>query len=171
VTTYDVAMQHRWTTAEWDRLLDGSGLEGMPVELVDGAIVDMTPQGEEHAGVILALQRLLWPAGPSLLNIQMPLALADGWMPEPDVMLTERSGRAHPTRADLVVEVMVTAHAEARRKLPGYLAGDVGQVWLVDVPARAVEVHPGGELRRGVDVLDAGVARFTVDELFATAHL
>lgn len=165
---------HRWTSEDFDRMVEAGALEGVPVELIDGLIVDVTPQGTEHAAMIRALQWMLGAAGGEL-NIQMPLACADGWTPEPDVMLTPNPGpRAHPTTARLVVEVMVNAHAEARRKLPGYALAGVPEVWLVDVPARAVEVHPAGRVLRGDDVLDPavdGITPFTVAALFARAGL
>jgi Putative restriction endonuclease len=71
---------------------------------------------------------------------------------------------------------MVSGHAAAQAKLPGYAAAGVLLAWLIDVPARAVHLctDPRGReygaervLRAG-DVLDPplpGIA--PIDELFA----
>jgi len=126
---------------------------------------------------------LLFAARLDILRIQGPLACADGWAPEPDVALAPWEDRTrHPTTAALVVEVAVTAHAEARRKLLGYALAGVETVWVVDVPARAVDVltQPTGTgytataRLAGNDVLDpnvSGIEVFTVTELFGAAQL
>ncbi len=156
---------HRFSTAEYDRLVASGALEDVRVELLDGLLVDVSPPGPEHA---LVIQRLMRHFGArlDLLRIQQPLACAEGWTPEPDVALAPDAGpHAHPASAHLAVEVAVTNHAEARRKLPGYALAEIAQVWFVDVPGRVVEVHaePGagafgrvGRLR-GDDALDPGV--------------
>jgi Uma2 family endonuclease len=173
---------HRFTTTEYDRMVDAGALEGLKVELLDGLLVDVTVQGPEHAAGILALQRLLATCI-DLLRIQLPLACADGWTPEPDVALADNPGpTAHPSTAYLVAEVIVTAYAEARRKLPGYAAAGVPLVWLVDVPRRAVielrdPVHDeftSTRILSGDDLLDcavSGVEPFTVATLFAEMGL
>jgi Uma2 family endonuclease len=163
---------HRFTSAEYDALVASGALAEAKVELVDGLVLEVSPQSDEHAVVVRVLTRLLAHPEP-LLAVQCPLKLMEGWRPEPDLALAELPRRGRDTRAWLVVEVCVSAHREARAKLPGYRAAGVEQVWLVDVPARAVEVHrPDGSVRiaRGDDVLDPeveGVAPFRVAEVFA----
>jgi Uma2 family endonuclease len=173
---------HRLTSAEYARMVDSGALEGLPVELVDGLLVDVTPQGTEHAAMLRALTRWLAARG-DLLNIHMPLAAAAGWVPEPDVALAPDPGpAAHPTTAIVVVEIIVTARAEAERKLPGYARAGVPLVWLVDVPGRAVEElrEPAGDgyrqrhTLRGDAVLDPaveGIAPLTVGALLASAGM
>ena len=157
-------------------MVDSGALDGQPVELVDGLLIHVTPQGSEHAAIVQALTQRLG-ARLDLLRVQMPLAVPGG-RPEPDIALAETSAREHPHTAHLVVEVMVSAHAEAHAKLPGYADAGIPFAWLVDVPARAVHTfsEPRGRtygaervLRAG-DVLDSpvdGVAPIDVGELFA----
>lgn len=93
-------------------MVETGALDGLRVELLDGLLVDMSPQGERHARVIQRLMRLF--AGRlDLLRVQMPLSLADGWAPEPDVALAEahEDPDRHPSTALLVVEVAVTSPA------------------------------------------------------------
>ncbi len=167
---------HRFSTAEYDRLVASGALEDVRVELLDGLLVDVSPPGPEHA---LVIQRLMRHFGArlDLLRIQQPLACAEGWTPEPDVALAADVGpHAHPASALLAVEVAVRNHAEARRKLPGYALARIPRVWFVDVPGSLVEVHgePRGtafarvELLRGDDALDPrveGIAPLRVGEL------
>lgn len=163
-------------------MVESGALASVRVELIEGLLVDVTPQGAEHAAVIQALMQLL--AGRlDLLRVQLPLACAEGWRPEPDLALAESSGpHEHPSSALLVVEVVVSARAETERKLPGYARAGVPLVWLVDVPGRTVDVlaDPARDayatriVLRAEQHLDPRVpamAPFGVCELFAAAGL
>lgn len=157
-------------------MVDSGLLEGEPVELVDGLLVHVTPQGSEHAALVQRLTQH-FAARADLLRVQMPLAVPGG-RPEPDVALAETAtSRAHPQTADLVVEVAVTSRDDDLAKLPGYASAGVNTVWLVDVTARAVHVFTEPQVRRyasertlrGADMLIAptpGVAPLPVDDLF-----
>jgi Uma2 family endonuclease len=168
---------HRFTNEEWDRLVATGALAEVPVELVDGLVVEMSPQGEEHALTIRALTALLAGRG-DLLAVQLPYMPAlEGWRPEPDVALSELLGPGRPHRTHLTIEVVWSAMAEARRKIPGYLAAGVPQAWLVDVRRRVVEVHrPGGSVQiLGDDeLLDPeveGIEPFAVARIWSLAQL
>jgi Putative restriction endonuclease len=172
-------MLHRLAPEVYDRMVASGALDGEPVELVDGLLVHVTPQGADHAALV---QRLTahFASRADLLRVQMPLAVPGG-RPEPDVALTETvTSREHPHTAALVVEVAATSREGDLLKLPGYAQAGVAAVWLVDVHERAVHVFTnplpaecryGSErvLRAG-DALDAGVpgvAPLAVGELFA----
>jgi Uma2 family endonuclease len=168
---------HRLAPELYDRMVDAGLLEGEPVELVDGLLVHVTPQGAEHAALVQRLTRH-FATRAELLRVQLPLAVPGG-RPEPDVALAHTASiREHPRTAALVVEVAVTSCADDLAKLPGYAAAEVGVVWLINVPARRVHVfeHPherhydtervlaaGDALQAPVD----GVPPLPVGELFA----
>jgi Uma2 family endonuclease len=168
---------HRLSPDVYDRIVASGVLDGEPVELIDGLLVHVSPQGPEHAALIQWFTAR-FAARADLLRVQLPLAVPGG-RPEPDVALAESvSAHQHPETAELVVEVAQTSWAEDVAKLRGYASAGVGTAWLVDVPGRAVHVHerPGGgayassRALRGTDALVvpvAGVSPFTVDELFA----
>ena len=170
---------HRFTSEEYRRLVLAGALDDLPVELLDGMLVDMSPQGEEHARIV---QRLMVALGAQLrrLRVQMPLDVAEGWVPEPDLAVADphRDPRRHPTTALLAVEVAVTSQAVDERKAAVYAAAAIATYWLVDVPRRQVVVHeeprPDGHARvttlRAGDALDArldGVAPLDVAALLA----
>jgi len=133
---------HRLSTAEYDRVVESGALDGLRVELLDGLLVDMTPQGERHARVIQRLMQLCRERM-DVLRVQMPLSVAEGWTPEPDLALAERSPDPdrHPTTALLVAEVAVSSQAIDRRKAAVYARAGVPRYWLVDLPARTVIEH------------------------------
>jgi len=157
---------HRISTVEYERMVESGALEDMRVELLDGLLVDMSPQGEVHARAINAVMRMC-AARLDMLRVQMPLSVAEGWMPEPDVALAEMD--ADPTRrpstALLVVEVAVSSQAVDRRKALAYARARVPRYWLVDLPAGVVVAHTEptedgyAVVARlaGDDLLDAGV--------------
>ena len=170
---------HRLSTAEYDRMVAAGVLDGLKVELLDGLLVDVTPQGEEHHRLIQAVTAV-FAARPRLLRVQGPLDVADGWVPEPDVALAERDPdpKRHPATAFIVVEVAISAHAQARRKAPVYARAGIPVYWIVDAPGHAIveyteptaDGYAAVTELRGDDVLDArvdGVPRTTVAELFA----
>jgi Uma2 family endonuclease len=167
---------HRLSPELYDRMVDAGLLEGEPVELVDGLLVHVTPQGTEHAALVQRLTRH-FGARLDLLRVQMPLAVPGG-RPEPDLALAETTARHHPFTAELVVEIAVSTWNDAAAKLPGYAEADVTAAWLVDVRDRAVHVfeQPAGRaylserVLRGADELVApvdGIPSLAVADLFA----
>ena len=122
------------------------------VELIDGELRLVSPQGWEHQRAILNVTRLLNRGfGESFgIRVQMTLGgLADS-LPEPDVAVGLDQGpwdaeRRWP-RIDelvLVIEVAVTSHRLDRYKATLYAKAGAPVYWLVDVPARSVIVHEG----------------------------
>jgi Uma2 family endonuclease len=175
------ARVHRLSTAEYARMVDSGALDGLRIELLDGLLVDVSPQGERHARAVQRLMRLCSDRM-DLLRVQMPLAVAEGWAPEPDISLADPhpDPDRHPSTALLVVEVAVTSQAEDRRKAPVYARADIPRYWLVDLRDRVVIEHtvPGPDgygavaERSGDDILDAnvpGIKPTTVAKLLALA--
>lgn len=155
---------HRFSTDEYERIVDTGAFDDLKVELLDGLLVDMTPQGEDHARLIQAFTVLLSHRA-DLLHVQLPLSPEDGWVPEPDLALAERPGGRHPTTALIVVEVAVSSRAIDLRKASVYARAGIPRYWLVDVPQARVLEHREPKDGRyevvtvltGDDVLDAGV--------------
>lgn len=169
---------HRFSTDTYLQIVESGSLAQSRVELIDGLIVDMTPQGEHH---VFAIQSLTarFSGSPWMLRVQMPLATSDGWVPEPDLAITppQTTFDRPPDRAFLVVEVAVSSRAIDLRKAAAYAARGIPAFWLVDVPSRTVLEHtgpgPAGYAvitpRRGDDILDAhvdGMAPTPVRTLF-----
>lgn len=144
------AQRRSFTADEVLRMVDAGILrENEPVELLDGELVVVSPQGPRHGYVTTMLrERLVAAYGDAAwVREEKPLAVSSRDMPEPDIAVI--AGRPHDYRtrhprgveARLVVEVAVTSHDLDRFKLRSYAVGGVEQVWLVDVPARRLEVY------------------------------
>ncbi|HEX8826386.1 MAG TPA: Uma2 family endonuclease [Archangium sp.] len=139
----------RFTLSEYHRLIDVGVLgEDERVELVEGVIVAMTPQGRSHALVISRLGESFMEARQPdcRVRIQLPLSLGDDSEPEPDLAVVtrqeEETARVHPRAALLVVEVAEESPRKDRL-LKGriYARALVPEYWVVDVAGRAIEVY------------------------------
>lgn len=152
------APRHRFDVDAYYRMAE-TGILGLDdrVELIEGEVVDMAPIGSAHAGTTDVLTGLVARAvadGLVVLRVQGPLRLDAHNEPQPDLMLlrppADRYRRSHPAPADvlLLVEVADRSLAYDRGpKLALYARHGVPEVWLVDLPGRAVEIfrEPDGE--------------------------
>jgi Uma2 family endonuclease len=139
------------TRAQYDAMVEAGLLDGEPVQLIEGELVRMAPQGWEHARSIdLIAMRL----GRGLTRVhgdrclvrqEKPLAVTDDSEPEPDVAVVDAHvlrGRAHPSWAHLVVEVSDSSRRLDRLHKPRvYALGGIPLYWVVDLVARRVVVH------------------------------
>lgn len=156
---------HRYTIAEYHRLLDSDGIDqDARVELIDGLVFDMGTRSPEHEKAVdwlvdwvfahLDRDRYWHRAG-------APLTLA-GSEPEPDLAIVQRPGppASHPTEAALVVEVALSSHDRDLRLKPAVYAPYVPEYWVIDLQRRLVVVHrnPHGSTYRSVTVASDGEA-------------
>jgi Uma2 family endonuclease len=139
----------RWTRLEYEKMGDaGVFLPGERVELIDGEILEVTPQKRPHgAAVTLVGDALRIAFGSGFhVQIQLPLALDPYSEPEPDVAVIPGSPRdyreSHPTSAGLVVEV-ADASLEHDRKRKGslYARSGLSDYWVLNLLDRCLEVY------------------------------
>lgn len=153
VAALDPAIRrHRFTVAEVLRMADSGILEeDAPVELLDGELIDVSPQGPEHAtgkAVLRDALRLAY-AGEGCVREQDPLVAGEHSLPEPDLAVVRGAprdyGRRHPRgdEALLVVEVSRTSHRVDQAKTRIYARAGVPEYWIVDLVARVVTIHRG----------------------------
>jgi len=143
--------RRRFTIRDYHRMGEaGIFHEDDRVELLDGEIVEMSPIGSRHAGIVDRLTMLFarrlgrWV----IVRVQNPIVLDDYSEPQADLtLLTPRPDYyvdAHPRPADvlLAVEVMGTSGSYDRTlKLPLYARRRIRELWLVDLPAAAIDVY------------------------------
>jgi Uma2 family endonuclease len=161
------ATPRRFTVDEYHRMVDAGILhEDEHVELLEGIIVQMSPQKERHARVVERLTELLVTAlaGRFRVRPQLPLTFVDS-EPEPDLAVIPLSTLAppddHPASALLVVEVAASSLSHDRSvKTRVYARAGVPVYWIVDVTGRRVEVHtdpdPATGRYRSTVILKAG---------------
>lgn len=171
---------HRIDVGTYERMVASGALEGLPIELLEGMLVEVSPQGVEHATTIMRLTRHLGTAR-AWLRVQLPLETEWSAVPEPDLALVEayHPSHRHPRTALLAVEVAVSSQKKDREtKANMYAWAPVSTYWIVDVPAKTVEVRtePGPKgygrceiygLGTKVPSPAEGVADMDVTELFS----
>jgi Uma2 family endonuclease len=135
---------HRIDVETYDRMVASGALEGQKVELLEGVLVEVSPQSSAHATVITRLARHLGASPRWWVRVQMPVAIPPRSEPEPDVTLfdQEPSPKRHPRSALLAVEVSVSSLMIDRNvKARLYAQAKIPVYWLVDLRARALEVR------------------------------
>ncbi len=131
---------------EYHRMIEAGILdEDEHVQLIDGFLIAMTPQGEPHAQVIQRLNRLLVRSvGEGLVvRPQLPLTLGDS-EPEPDLAVVREADLSrdrHPGAALLVVEVAADSlRVDRGAKAVLYARAGIPEYWIVSLEDSTVEV-------------------------------
>lgn len=132
---------------EYELLIEhGLISEDDQVELIEGILVAMSPQSSRHAEIIIQLTRIFIEGlgGRASVRAQTPIALSDTSEPEPDLALVAPGDyfEAHPTTAWLVIEVAGDSLRKDRvLKNRLYSASGIPEYWIINVPAREIEVY------------------------------
>src|SRR5262249_17300229 len=127
------------------------------VELINGEIAEMSPQGSPHyVAITLVTQALARAFGEEYwVRPQGPLALFEASEPEPDIAVVRgnpRTMKGHPTRADLIVEISDTSLAfDLGAKASLYASAGIADYWVVDLQGRRVIVHRAPAAHPGSD--------------------
>ena len=145
---------HPLTVDDIRAMLDAGILAGDDkVELLDGVLVEMSPQGEQHLAAVTRLNMLVVPiaiATGHVVTPQCPLDVVSPIsLPEPDIAVVPVVGwDAYPGAAVLVVEVSMTSRAvDLGRKAAIYAAAGIPEYWVLDLADRRLVVHrdPAGD--------------------------
>ena len=155
------------------------------IELVDGYLIDMPPQGPPHSGAVTAFQLYIQRAlrERALVRAQIPLPISPYSQPEPDIAIVRWNDRLyrdrHPASHEIyaVIEISYSSLQFDRGvKRRVYGSAHVPEYWIVDVHAETIELcREPNDLgyasiaiaRRGGTVSFAAFPDvvFTVDEL------
>ena len=148
-----VLSDHRFSVEEYYRLVHTGSLKPDDrVELLEGKIFDMSPIGPAHASITRRLNQIFSAAAESryLVSIQDPVRIAEDSELQPDLMLlkphSENYDARHPSSSDVLLLIEVadtTLNFDRSFKLPAYARSGVVEVWIVNIPARAIEVCRG----------------------------
>lgn len=160
------AETYRWSRDVYDRAV-AAGVFGPEdrIELIDGELLTMTPQGSRHAAIATRVGATLARAlgGHGHVRTQMPLAAGGDSEPEPDLAVVPGDALdyldAHPSSALLVVEVSDDSLRRDRTvKLRLYARCGIPEYWIVALPDARLEVYrrPAGATYRDAVFLRAG---------------
>jgi Uma2 family endonuclease len=158
----------RFSVAEYHRMAE-AGVFGPEetVELLDGRIVTVPPQGPLHAATVRWLMQLLLRLGvePATLFVDQPVSLGEYGEPIPDLALVEPDpqGRAyadaHPgsERIRLLIEVSDSSlEYDLTTKSRAYATAGISEYLVADVRNRRVHrfSSPVAERYARVEVLE-----------------
>jgi Uma2 family endonuclease len=136
-----------WTCAEFHRLGDMGAFEGKRAMLINGVILEEGPMNPPHAmtlGLVEEVIRTAFGTG-WWLRQQLPLMLGQDTDPEPDLAVVPGRPRdypAHPTTADLVIEVADSSlDFDINEKRLLYAKAGIREYWVVDVNGRWLRVY------------------------------
>jgi Uma2 family endonuclease len=140
--------------------------------LIEGEILQMTPQRSGHAIAIQLVEEVLRHAFGGGYNVrtQLPLALDLRSEPEPDIAVVVGVPRdyrdAHPSSAVLIVEVAdASLDYDRERKGNLYAQAEIIDYWIINLIDRRLEVYrdpdptmlgPGGNHYRTTRHYSAG---------------
>jgi Uma2 family endonuclease len=142
---------HRFNVKDYYRMAEAGVLPpGARVELLDGKIIDMSPIGPFHGGVVHLLNHLFNESSQHrwLVIVQSPVRLDDCAEPQPDLMLVKWAPdfytSRHPKPEDVFLLVEVsdsTLEKDRELKLPVYGRAGLAEVWIVNLVDGTLEVY------------------------------
>ena len=149
--------QREWTVAEYHQMIE-AGILGADeqIELIEGKIVEMSPQGPPHATTTGCVSEYFTQllGNRVAIRIQVPVTLQPKSEPEPDIALVlppqRRYRDHHPTEREifLVIEIAdstIIGDREVKRKM--YAKAGIADYWVIDVKNSYLFVfrNPRGE--------------------------
>jgi Uma2 family endonuclease len=142
---------HHFSVEDYYRMAEAGILPpDARVELIEGAIHDMSPIGPLHSGVTGRLNRLfiLRARGRWLVSTQSPVGLDQHSEPEPDIVLVKPAPDEyvshHPVPDDVLLLIEVADSSldfDRNKKIPIYARAGIPEVWIVNLQESVIEVH------------------------------
>ena len=140
----------KWTLAEYHQIVEAGFLRDRQVELLNGDMIEMPPEGSEHAQLSTDaaddLRQLL--GSQALVRDAKPITLPhSGSEPQPDLAIVEpvrevyRSRHPYPSDVFWLIEYSNTSLAkdlDTKRKT--YAQAGIREYWVVDLKTRLVKV-------------------------------
>src|ERR1039457_2773699 len=152
----------RLSVQEYHRL-DEYNENGRRTELIRGIVIEKLSKSPQHRNINSLLYKWLLAHLPPGFSVwkEEPLTLADS-EPEPDIAVVRGTEaeffHAHPTTAELVIEVAVSSPALDRENASLYAEAGVKEYWIVLATEKRIEVYRRPENGRYQETLVFGVS-------------
>lgn len=155
-----------WTVNEYHQMIETGILSpDERIELIEGQIVELSPQRPPHATTTGCVSEYLKELLGSrvAIRIQVPVTLQPKSEPEPDIALVlppqRRYRDRHPNESDifLIIEVAdTTLTSERQTKALTYAKASIADYWIIDVKNSRLFVlrNPGQEAYLQENVLE-----------------
>ena len=142
---------HQFTVEEYHRLAEtGILAPDARVELIDGAIHDMSPIGPFHGGIVTRLTRIfnLKAKGRWIVSPQNPVGLDRRSEPQPDLVILKPAPddfvSHHPVPDDVLLLIEIADSSlefDRVKKLPVYARAGIPELWIVNLQELTIEVY------------------------------
>jgi Uma2 family endonuclease len=158
--------------SEYDRLVELGCFDDEKIELLNGMLVPVSPQGAEHSHAVRTLTTLFvrGVGDRALVQCQLPLGASDDSEPEPDITVVASGdySREHPTRALFIAEVSNSSLRKDRQlKAALYARAGVPEYWIDNIVEQVVEIQRVPESGEYKSVTTHGTGQVIHPEAFA----
>jgi Uma2 family endonuclease len=139
----------KWSLADYHQIIATGILAERSVELLNGEIVEMSPEGPEHAYLGDELSRYLEKrlGERAIVRQGRPITLPDDSEPEPDLAIVRSLGQVyrqrHPYPDDIfwLIEVSNTSlDKDINAKRRTYAQAGIQEYWVIDLQHRCLRV-------------------------------
>ena len=144
-----VATTYKWQIEQWHMLVNSGLLDGLPIELLEGDIVEMSPEGIEHSATNRSISDYLRDLlkGKAYISESHPITL-DNSEPEPDIAVVHLPSsiyyQHHPYAEDIywLIEVSnSTLTKDLEIKTATYARNGIPEYWVVNLKNKQLIVH------------------------------
>ncbi|MBW4535685.1 MAG: Uma2 family endonuclease [Pleurocapsa minor HA4230-MV1] len=141
--------RYKWSIEKWHELVDSGVLEGQQVELLEGELVEMSPEGIPHRNtshkIVKYLRKLLEDRAE--VYEAHPITL-DNSEPEPDVSIVRLPESTydlhHPYAEDIYWLIEIANRTLAKdlsQKTVIYARNGISEYWVIDLVNKKLIVH------------------------------
>jgi Uma2 family endonuclease len=140
---------YKWSLEAWHDLVDSGVLAGQRVELLEGEIIEMSPEGIPHSYTQQSVSDYLRELfhGQAYIRDAHPITL-DNSEPEPDIAIVRLPqtiyARHHPYPEDIywLIEVShETLAKDLEQKTITYARNGIPEYWVIDIKNNKLIVH------------------------------
>jgi len=140
----------KWTLDRYHQAVEAGVFDGVPVELLDGELIEMSPEGIPHAGLSSDaadyLRELL--GGRVKVRESKPITLPNRSEPEPDIAIVKPLANVykterHPHIEDIfwVIEYSNSSlDKDLKLKSKVYAEAGIREYWVINLKTRALIV-------------------------------
>ena len=140
---------YKWSISKWHELVESGVLAEQKVELLEGTIVEMSPEGIEHSAtnenVVIYLRNVL--SGIAHVKESHPVTL-DNSEPEPDIAVVRLPIKTYMTRHPIAKDIYwlievskKTLKKDLEQKSLTYARNGIPEYWVIDLVNKKVIVH------------------------------
>ncbi len=131
-----------WTVDEYHRMIEvGILTPDDKVELLEGRIIEVSPQSPPHAGTTQRIDRYLQNLlrGQAEIRVQLPITLPTS-EPEPDIAVVRidpgEYANHHPSPSEILLLIEVsysTLEFDREEKALAYAKANIADYWILDI--------------------------------------